>query len=152
VVRRQLVNDHGANTAVESLIIDGVVLSYYHMHRVNGWITHLELAAETEMFGAASGNLFLRMNVASNLRVRTPECEWRDKTQWVRVTVLGRRAETLAQHLKKGMCVFVEGRLKASRHRAPGIDRLAAPVRRQASVRSTRMGPCSMGIKTKRRR
>ena len=31
----------------------------------------------------------------------------------VRITVFGQRAETLSQHLKKGMRVYVEGRLGA---------------------------------------
>jgi single-strand DNA-binding protein len=71
------------------------------------------LGGDPEMRYSASGNPFLRMNVASNFRVRSPEGEWQDKTEWVRVTVMGQRAETLAQHLKKGMRVFVEGRLEA---------------------------------------
>jgi single-strand DNA-binding protein len=71
------------------------------------------LGGDPELRHSASGNPFLRMNVASNFRVRTPEGEWQDKTEWVRVTVMGQRAETLAQHLKKGMRVYAEGRLEA---------------------------------------
>jgi single-strand DNA-binding protein len=71
------------------------------------------LGGDPEMRHSASGNPFLRLNVASNFRVRTPEGEWQDKTEWVRVTVMGQRAESLAIHLKKGMRVYVEGRLEA---------------------------------------
>jgi single-strand DNA-binding protein len=47
------------------------------------------LGNDPEMRSAAGGNPFLRMNVASNFRVRSPEGEWQDRTEWVRVTVLG---------------------------------------------------------------
>lgn len=71
------------------------------------------LGSDPEMRYSASGSPFLRFNVASNFRARTPEGEWQDRTEWVRVTVFGQRAETLSQYLKKGGRVYVEGRLEA---------------------------------------
>ena len=46
-------------------------------------------------------------------RARNQSGEWEDRTEWVRVTVMGQRAETLANHLRKGSRVYVEGRLEA---------------------------------------
>jgi single-strand DNA-binding protein len=71
------------------------------------------LGNDPDMRYSASGAPFLRFNVASNYRARSPEGEWQDRTEWVRVTVFGQRAETLAQYLKKGSRVYVEGRLEA---------------------------------------
>jgi len=71
------------------------------------------LGNDPDMRYSASGSPFLRFNVASNYRARSPEGEWQDRTEWVRVTVFGQRAETLSQYLKKGMRVYVEGRLEA---------------------------------------
>jgi single-strand DNA-binding protein len=71
------------------------------------------LGNDPDMRYSASGAPFLRFNVASNYRARSPEGEWQDRTEWVRVTVFGQRAETLSQYLKKGMRVYVEGRLEA---------------------------------------
>ena len=71
------------------------------------------LGSDPEMRYSASGQPYLRFNVASNYRTRTPEGEWQDKTEWVRVTVTGTRAESLSQYLKKGSRVFVDGRLEA---------------------------------------
>jgi single-strand DNA-binding protein len=71
------------------------------------------LGSDPDMRYSASGSPFLRFNVASNYRVRSPEGEWQDRTEWVRVTVFGQRAEALSQYLKKGMRVYVEGRLEA---------------------------------------
>jgi single-strand DNA-binding protein len=71
------------------------------------------LGNDPDMRYSASGSPLLRFNVASNYRTRTPEGEYQDKTEWVRVTVTGQRAESLSQYLKKGSRVYVEGRLEA---------------------------------------
>ena len=71
------------------------------------------LGTDPELRYSPSGAPSLRVNVASNFRARTPEGEWEDRTEWVRVIVFGQRAESLAQYLKKGMRVFVDGRLEA---------------------------------------
>jgi single-strand DNA-binding protein len=71
------------------------------------------LGNDPDMRYSASGSPLLRFNVASNFRTRTPEGEYQDKTEWVRVTVTGNRAESLSQYLKKGSRVYVEGRLEA---------------------------------------
>lgn len=71
------------------------------------------LGNDPEMRYSQSGTAVLRFNVACNGRVRTPEGEWQDRTEWVRCTVFGKRAETLANHLKKGTRVYVDGRLEA---------------------------------------
>jgi single-strand DNA-binding protein len=71
------------------------------------------LGGDPELKYSASGQPTLRMNVASNYRARTPEGEWQDRTEWVRVTVFGQRVEALATRLKKGMRVYADGRLEA---------------------------------------
>lgn len=71
------------------------------------------LGNDPEMRYSANGAPFLRFNVASNFRARTPEGQWEDRTEWVRVTVFGQRAESLNQYLRKGSRVFVDGRLEA---------------------------------------
>ena len=71
------------------------------------------LGNDPDMRYSASGAPHLRFNVASNYRTRTPEGEWQERTEWVRVTVFGQRAESLAQYLRKGTRVYVDGRLEA---------------------------------------
>ena len=80
------------------------------------------LGNDLEMKYSANGAPFLRFNVARHYRTRTPEGEWTDKTEWVRCTIFGQRAESLSQILKKGMRVFVDGRLEAR----PWTDREGA--------------------------
>jgi len=71
------------------------------------------LGGDPELKYSPEGRAFLRMNVACNYRARDPQGEWQDKVEWVRATVFGQRAETLAQHLRKGSRVYVDGRLEA---------------------------------------
>ena len=71
------------------------------------------LGNDPEMRYAPSGTATLRFNVACNGRVKDQGGNWVDETTWVRVTVFGNRAETLSNHLRKGMRVFVSGRLEA---------------------------------------
>ena len=71
------------------------------------------LGGDPDMRYSPDGRPFLRFNVACNYRARSPEGEWQDKTEWVRVTVFGPRAETLSQYLRKGSRVYVDGRLEA---------------------------------------
>src|SRR5918998_5227337 len=71
------------------------------------------LGGDPDMRYSPDGRPFLRFNVASNYRARSPEGEWQDKTEWVRVTVFGQQAERLSQYLHKGSRVYVDGRLEA---------------------------------------
>lgn len=71
------------------------------------------LGSDGELKYSASGSAFLRMNVAANYRSRSADGAWEDRTEWVRVTVFGARAEVLAQHLRKGTRVYADGRLEA---------------------------------------
>ena len=76
-----------------------------------------------ELRYSADGRAFLRFNVAGNYRARDQGGEWQKKTEWVRVTVFGPRAEFLSQYLRKGSKVYVEGRLEAR----PWIDNQQQP-------------------------
>jgi single-strand DNA-binding protein len=77
------------------------------------------LGGDPEMRYTQDGKPLLRFSVAANYRVKDADGGgWSDAVQWVRCTVFGNRAETLGQYLKKGMKVFVSGRLEAR----PWID------------------------------
>ena len=81
------------------------------------------LGGDPESRTSPDGRAFLRMNVACNYRARDQGGVWEDRTEWVRVTVFGQRAEALAQHLRKGSRVYVDGRLEAR----PWTDRQQQP-------------------------
>jgi single-strand DNA-binding protein len=81
------------------------------------------LGRDPELKYSPEGRPTLRFTVASNYRVRSSEGEWQDATEWVRVSVFGQRAEALAQQLRKGSRVYVDGRLEAR----PWTDRQQQP-------------------------
>jgi single-strand DNA-binding protein len=71
------------------------------------------LGGDPELKYTEGGTTRLQFNVASNYRVKNEVGNWDDATEWVRVTVFGKRAETLSGILKKGTKVYVDGRLEA---------------------------------------
>jgi hypothetical protein len=54
VLRRRLIDEHGATTAADLMLIDVAVLSYYHTLRINGWIGNFAALIESEFFGTES--------------------------------------------------------------------------------------------------
>lgn len=72
------------------------------------------LGADAELKQSQGGQPLLRVNVAGNYRARNDtDGSWEERTEWVRVTLFGNRAEALAPMLTKGTRVYVEGRLEA---------------------------------------
>jgi len=53
----------------------------------------------------------------ANLRLATTESvksgdQWEDRTEWHRVVLFGRTADTAGQYLKKGSRIYIEGRIQ----------------------------------------
>lgn len=72
------------------------------------------VGGEPELKYSGDGNPYLKFYVASNDRRRNRDGEFEDVTEWVQVTVLRQRAETLHQYIHKGMKVFVSGKLTSN--------------------------------------
>src|SRR5918992_3642601 len=51
VLRRRLIDEYGAESAADLMLIDVAVLAYHHTLRVNGWIGNLAGQVESEVFG-----------------------------------------------------------------------------------------------------
>ena len=71
------------------------------------------LTADPELRFTASGQAALNFNMAENHSKKDQNGQWQDDgTTFYRVTVWGKRAETLADHLHKGASVLVSGRFR----------------------------------------
>ncbi len=68
------------------------------------------------------GTFVANFSIASNSTRSTPQGTVK-KTDWFRVTALGRQAETLAKYAKKGNRLLVQGKLTFN----PWLDREGAP-------------------------
>lgn len=73
------------------------------------------LTRDPELRATQSGAQILNFGVAVNDRAKNPQTgEWEDRPNFVDCVVFGRRAESLANLLSKGMKVAIEGKLRYS--------------------------------------
>ena len=70
------------------------------------------LGADPESRFTTSGSAVTNFNLATNESWKSAEGEIKDKTEWHRVVMFGKMAETAAEYMKKGQLVYVEGRLQ----------------------------------------
>ena len=87
------------------------------------------LGRDPEVRYAQSGLAVCKLSVAATERVKDGTDGWKDDTQWFRITVFGKQAETAAQYLQKGRQVYVEGRLKTDTYKdKEGVERTSVEV------------------------
>ena len=70
------------------------------------------LGRDPEMRYTPSGQAVTQFSVATNRNYRDPQGEWQSETAWFRVVVWGDQGERVAEYLRKGHKVYVEGRLQ----------------------------------------
>ena len=69
------------------------------------------LGSEPEMRYTPNGKAVTSFRMATSRRYTTSAGESREETEWFRVSVWGKQAESCNQFLSKGKRVYVEGRL-----------------------------------------
>jgi len=70
------------------------------------------LGSDPESRFMTSGNAVTNFSLATNESWKSSEGEIKDKTEWHKVVIFGKRAETASEYLKKGQLVYIEGRLQ----------------------------------------
>jgi single-strand DNA-binding protein len=66
-----------------------------------------------------SGNTsVLKFRLACNERYKDRDGNWKDRAEYVPIVMFGKRAEALANMLRKGSRIFVEGGLRTSSYEA----------------------------------
>ncbi len=70
------------------------------------------LGADPESRFTTSGSAVANLNLATNESWRSSEGDTKEKTEWHRIVLFGKMAETAAEYMKKCQLVFVEGRLQ----------------------------------------
>jgi len=71
------------------------------------------LGRDPEMRYTPSGQAVTNFSMASNRKYTGTDGQLVSETTWFRVSVWGKRAETVSQYLRKGSKVLVEGRLRS---------------------------------------
>ena len=82
------------------------------MSGINKVILVGRLGTDPEMKNTSTGQKVTRINIATSESWVNREGERQEKTEWHRIVVWGKLAETCAQHLSKGRQVYIEGRLQ----------------------------------------
>ncbi len=70
------------------------------------------LGQDPEMKYLPNGGAVTEFGVATNRRFTKRDGEQVDETEWFNVVAYGPKAEVVAQHLRKGEPVYVEGRMQ----------------------------------------
>ena len=70
------------------------------------------LGRDPEMRYTPGGQAVTQFSVATNRNYRDQQGEWQSETEWFRVVVWGDQGERVAEYLRKGHKVYVEGRIQ----------------------------------------
>ena len=99
------------------------------MAGVNKVILIGNLGADPELRETSSGNKVCNFRIATSEQWANRDGEKQEHTEWHRIVVWGRQAETCAQYLAKGRQVYVEGRLQTRKWQdRDGRDRWTTEV------------------------
>jgi single-strand DNA-binding protein len=82
---------------------------------VNKVILVGNLGADPETRTTQGGMMIANLRVATTSREKDRDGNWADQTEWHRVVVFGKQAESASRFLKKGRQVYVEGRIRTQK-------------------------------------
>ncbi|WP_270847509.1 single-stranded DNA-binding protein [Candidatus Collinsella stercoripullorum] len=80
------------------------------------------LGADAELRSTRGGTPVLTFALAVNERVKQADGTWGDRASWIDCVLFGARAQALADWLRKGNKVAVQGRLRTSTWESDGVS------------------------------
>ena len=99
------------------------------MASVNKVIILGNLGRDPELRHTSGGQPVATLSVATNEQWTDKSGERQERTEWHKVVVWGRQAETCSQYLSKGRSVFLEGRLQTRKWQdKEGNDRYTTEI------------------------
>ena len=90
------------------------------MGSVNRVILVGNLGADSELRFTGAGAAVAKFRLATSEVFKDKEGQKREETEWHRVNLWGKQAETIQQYLTKGKQVYVEGRLQTHKWQDKG--------------------------------
>ena len=81
---------------------------------VNKVILIGNLGQDPESRFTPSGTAVTNLSVATNESWKDQNGEPQDRTEWHRIVMYGKMAETASEYMKKGQMVYIEGRLQTN--------------------------------------
>jgi single-strand DNA-binding protein len=100
------------------------------MASVNKVILVGNLGADPEVRYLPSGDAVANIRLATTDRYKDKQSgEFKEMTEWHRVSFFGRLAEIVSEYLKKGSSVYIEGRIRTRKYQAQdGTDRYSTEI------------------------
>jgi single-strand DNA-binding protein len=100
------------------------------MASVNKVILVGNLGADPEVRYLPSGDAVANVRLATTDRYKDKQSgEFKEMTEWHRISFFGRLAEIVSEYLKKGSSVYIEGRIRTRKYQAQdGTDRYATEI------------------------
>lgn len=100
------------------------------MASVNKVILVGNLGADPEVRYMPSGDAVANIRLATTDRYKDKQSgEFKELTEWHRVSFFGRLAEIVNEYLKKGSSVYIEGRIRTRKYQAQdGTDRYSTEI------------------------
>ena len=81
---------------------------------VNKVILIGNLGQDPESRFTPSGTAVTNLSVATNESWKDQNGDSQDRTEWHRIVMYGKMAETASEYMKKGQMVYIEGRLQTN--------------------------------------
>ena len=99
------------------------------MASVNKTILLGHLGQDPKGAQTQSGSAICSVSLATSRKYKDGQGQVQEETEWHRLTFFGRLAEVAQQYLKKGSCIYVEGRLRTRKYTdKEGIERFQTEV------------------------
>ena len=77
-----------------------------------------------------SGNAVVNISIATNRKFKNQDSgSYEDKTEWHRVVIVNKPAETIGQYVRKGQQLYVEGRLQTRKWQdKDGVEKYSTDI------------------------
>jgi len=98
---------------------------------INKTIILGRIGVQPEVRYMPSGMAVMSLSIATNDGYKDKNTgQFVDQTEWHRVSIFGKQAETIGTYLKKGDLLYVEGRIKTTKHQdeTTGEDRYSTEI------------------------
>ena len=94
----------------------------------NKVIAEGNIGKDPELKTIPNGESVLSFSVGANEHWKTKAGEKQERCEWFNCSLFGKRADALAQYLKKGSRVLIEGKLRTDKYEKNGETRYSTKV------------------------
>lgn len=95
---------------------------------VNKVILVGNVGADPEIRTSKSGSKVASIRLATTERRKGQDGTWADHTEWHRLTVFGKTAETVEAYVEKGKQLYIEGKLSTTSYEKDGQKRYSTDI------------------------